>query len=58
MINKHTENPKLKELLQKRQERREQLAMEGASQEQIYAVTIDDVSEDAVPAETGARKDE
>ncbi len=32
--------------------------MEGASQEQIYAVTIDDVSEDAVPAETGARKDE
>ena len=39
-------------------ERREQLALSGASQEQIYAVTIDDVSETAVPAGTGQRSDE
>ena len=32
MINKYTENPKLKELLQKRQERREQLAARRPAQ--------------------------
>ena len=31
-------------------ERREQLALEGASQERIYAVTIDDITEAPVPS--------